>query len=100
MRSLGATCSPTPSLHVFLDPFVHESRDLQIVLLDHHHMAVTTDTLVLEPHVLGLHACLVEVLRGAVVVSLVIRSFCGHDHYWDVLQVDELPRRRLRHPAD
>ncbi len=86
-------------LHVLLHPLVDQMGDVEVVLLQHHHVAVAVNALVLQADVLGLDAGLGEVLRGAVVVDLMIGGFRRHHHDRDVLQVYELARRRLLHPA-
>ena len=87
------------SLHILPQPLVDEAGDLQIVLLQHHHVTVAEDAAVLQPDVLGLHAGLVEIFRRAVVVDLMIRGLGGDDDRRNALEIDELVRRRLLHPA-
>src|SRR6267378_3558716 len=60
--------SDTPLLNLLHHPFVDHAGDVEIVLLDHHHMAVAANALVLQADVFGLDAGLIEVLRGAVIV--------------------------------
>src|SRR6516225_9377027 len=55
------------SLHVLLHPFVDHAGNVEIILLNHHHMAVAADASVLQANILGLYTGLVEVLRRAVI---------------------------------
>src|SRR5262245_3807866 len=78
-RNRPAQCGPSTVPRIFrnlfdvLDhPFVDHMRDLEIVLLDHHHVAVAMDAFVLQPDEFGPDACLTEILGGAVIVGLVI----------------------------
>jgi hypothetical protein len=50
---------------VLLHPIVEQARDLQIVLFQHHHVALAGDPLVLEPPAVGLDPGLIEVFGGA-----------------------------------
>jgi hypothetical protein len=45
------------------------------------------------------HARLRQIARGAVVIGRVIRRLRHDDHHRNVLQIRELPRRLLLHPA-
>ena len=62
-------------------------------------MAIAADALVLQADVFRLHSRLVEIFRGAMVVDLVVGGLRRHDHDRNALEVDELARRRLLHPA-
>src|ERR1700724_2384139 len=80
MRWVSLALDPTcgASLHVLHHPLVDQMRDLEIVLLDHHHVAVAADALVLQADVLGLPPRLDEILGGAVIVDLVIGRLRRH----------------------
>jgi hypothetical protein len=56
-------------LHVLHHPFVDHAGDVEIVLLDHHHVAIAADAFVLQADEFGLDAGLIEVLRGTVIVD-------------------------------
>ena len=60
------------SLHVILHPFVDYRGNVEIILLNHHQVAVAADASVLQADMLGLDTGLVEVLRGAVIINLMI----------------------------
>src|SRR5262245_43407895 len=49
----GTRRRPRRSAHVALQPVVDQPGDVEVVLLDHDHVAVALDALVLQPDALG-----------------------------------------------
>src|SRR5262249_16945156 len=95
----GASKRRRLPLHVRDDPAVDEFGDLEVVLLDHDHMAVTADAPVPQSNEVGLYAGLVRPLRSAMIEHRVIGRLRHQDHGRDTLEVDQLTRWLLLHPA-
>src|SRR5579864_8965597 len=63
------------SLHLACDPLLEQRGHLQVILLEHHHMAVAMDSLVFQaPEGIG-NAGLRQIPRGAMVVDRMIGGF-------------------------
>src|ERR1700756_3591569 len=78
---------------MFRDPPFEESSDVIAVPFLHHQVAVAAQAMVLEPQMDGSHACLNEIIDGAVVVHGPGRRLRCHDSNGYQCQVGKTPRR-------
>lgn len=77
-----------------LNPPLHHARNLQIILLQEHEMAVPLNPDLAQLDPLGLDARLPQVIDHALVVRDVRRRLPRQRHVLDLCDLRQLPRRR------
>ena len=86
-------------MSIGVDPVRDDARDFEIVLFQHHHMAVAVNAPVCQADEIVPDARLRQILRRTMIIRGMIRRFGGKDRDRNIAQIGELMRGLFLAPA-